>query len=240
MKHIVSFSGGKDSTSMLLRMVEENMHIDEIIFCDTGLEFPEIYAHIKKVEEYINIPITTISAPYTFEYYMFHRVKIRGKNKGEKGYGWPDFRVRWCTARLKNDVIKRYLKQYKDEEIVEYHGIALDEAHRAKNNKDGRNIKYPLIEWQMTEQDCLNYCYDKGFDWGGLYNYFSRTNCYLCPLQRLSELKVIYTHYPELWAHMRELDKRSIEQFGRKFRSDYSIEELERKFDRENQQQKLF
>ena len=35
MKHIVSFSGGKDSTAMLLRMLEENMQVDEIIFCDT-------------------------------------------------------------------------------------------------------------------------------------------------------------------------------------------------------------
>ena len=30
MKHIVSFSGGKDSTAMLLRMLEENMPIDKI------------------------------------------------------------------------------------------------------------------------------------------------------------------------------------------------------------------
>lgn len=34
MKHIVSFSGGKDSTAMLLRMLEENMQVDEILFCD--------------------------------------------------------------------------------------------------------------------------------------------------------------------------------------------------------------
>ena len=49
MKHIVSFSGGKDSTAMLLRMVEENMQIDDIVFCDTGKEFPQMYEHIKKV-----------------------------------------------------------------------------------------------------------------------------------------------------------------------------------------------
>ena len=33
-KHIVNFSGGKDSTAMLLRMLEENMQVDEIIFCN--------------------------------------------------------------------------------------------------------------------------------------------------------------------------------------------------------------
>lgn len=31
-KHIVSFSGGKDSTTMLLLMIEKGYHIDEILF----------------------------------------------------------------------------------------------------------------------------------------------------------------------------------------------------------------
>ena len=53
MEHIVSFSGGKDSTAMLLMMLEKNMPIDEIIFCDTGKEFPQMYEHIEKVQKYI-------------------------------------------------------------------------------------------------------------------------------------------------------------------------------------------
>ncbi|WP_132587301.1 phosphoadenosine phosphosulfate reductase domain-containing protein [Allofournierella massiliensis] len=35
-------SGGKDSTAMLLRLVEENRPIDEILYCDTGWEFPQM------------------------------------------------------------------------------------------------------------------------------------------------------------------------------------------------------
>ena len=53
MEHIVSFSGGKDSTAMLLMMLEKNMPIDEIIFCDTGKEFTQMYEHIEKVQKYI-------------------------------------------------------------------------------------------------------------------------------------------------------------------------------------------
>ena len=53
MEHIISFSGGKDSTAMLLMMLEQNMPIDEIIFCDTGKEFPQMYEHIEKVQKYI-------------------------------------------------------------------------------------------------------------------------------------------------------------------------------------------
>ena len=38
---------------MLLMMLEKNMPIDEIIFCDTGKEFPQMYEHIEKVQKYI-------------------------------------------------------------------------------------------------------------------------------------------------------------------------------------------
>lgn len=50
MKHVVQFSGGKDSTAMLLMMLERGMQVDEIIMCDTGMEFPGMYQHIE-VEE---------------------------------------------------------------------------------------------------------------------------------------------------------------------------------------------
>ena len=75
MKHIVSFSGGKDSTAMLLRMLEENMQVDEIIYCDTYKEFPQMYKHIEKIKKYIkekyNKEITTLKAEKDFDYYMF-------------------------------------------------------------------------------------------------------------------------------------------------------------------------
>ena len=48
MKHIVSFSGGKDSTAMLLMMLEKNMPIDEIIFCDTGKKQMSLFGEMMK------------------------------------------------------------------------------------------------------------------------------------------------------------------------------------------------
>ena len=100
-KYIVSFSGGKDSTAMLLLLIENNRPIDEIIFCDTGMEFQDMYEHIEKVKEMIGLPITVLKSDKSFEYYMFDHIKTKGKNKGQKGYSWPDFRNRWCTQVLK-------------------------------------------------------------------------------------------------------------------------------------------
>lgn len=85
MKHIVQFSGGKDSTAMLLMMLERGMPVDEIIFCDTGKEFPDMYKHIQKVEQYIGRPITRLKADKSFDYYFSDYEKVKGKNKGSKG-----------------------------------------------------------------------------------------------------------------------------------------------------------
>ena len=223
MKHIVSFSGGKDSTAMLLRMLEENMQVDEIIYCDTYKEFPQMYNHIEKVRKYIkekyNKEITTLKAEKDFDYYMFEHEKTRGKNKGKRGYGWSTMLCRWCTSNLKTNVINKYLKA-KNEEYTEYIGIACDEPKRIKDKC------YPLIDWGMTEKDCLHYCYERGFDWDGLYEHFDRVSCWCCPLKNLKELKTLYTHYPELWEELKEMDKKSYNQF----RKDYSVKELEEKF----------
>jgi 3'-phosphoadenosine 5'-phosphosulfate sulfotransferase (PAPS reductase)/FAD synthetase len=224
MKHIVSFSGGKDSTAMLLRMLEEDMTIDDIIFCDVGKDFPDMIDHVGKVKKYIkekyNKDITIVKADKSFDYYMFDHIKTRGKNKGEKGYGWANMRIRWCTSMLKNKAIDDYLKKYKEEGYIEYIGIAVDEPKRVKDKI------YPLVEWGMTEKDCLQYCYDRGFNWNGLYEHFDRVSCWCCPLKNLKELKTLYIHYPDLWEELKDMDKRAYNQF----RKDYSVEQLEEKF----------
>lgn len=52
-KVLASFSGGKDSTAMVLRMIELGERLDKVVFCDTGMEFPAMYDHIAKVREYV-------------------------------------------------------------------------------------------------------------------------------------------------------------------------------------------
>lgn len=39
--YIASFSGGKDSIAMVLRLIEENKPLDRVVFIDTELEFGE-------------------------------------------------------------------------------------------------------------------------------------------------------------------------------------------------------
>lgn len=149
--------------------------------------------------------------------------KLEEKIRGRSGYGWATMFCRWCTSNLKNRVIDNYLKKFKSEGYIEYIGIAYDEPKRVKDKC------YPLVTWRMTEKDCLQYCYAKGFHWNGLYEHFDRLSCWCCPLKNLKELKILYKYYPELWEQLKQMDNRAYN----KFRADYSVEELEKKFKKE-------
>lgn len=227
MKHVVSFSGGKDSTCMLLMMLEKKMQVDEIIFCDTGMEFPQMYEHIKKVEQYIGRPITILKEEKGFEYYMFEHEKTKGNNMDHKGYAWPTSQFRWCTRRLKIEIINKYKKALGCE-CVDYIGIAADELERTKGRQNKE--QYPLIDFNISEAEALKYCYEKGFDWGGLYKDFHRVSCWCCPLQPLKCLRTLYHKYPVLWKMLKNMDLKS----NNDFRSDYSVRELEHKFKMED------
>lgn len=227
---VVSLSGGKDSTAQLLKLLEYNMYIDEVVYVDVEKEMPEMKKHIQDLKELVewhNIKFTHLTPEYSFDYWLGHHVKTRGKNKGKIGYGWPDHMNRWCTSQLKQQTISRYYRELRKKyDTVEFIGYAADELERTKKNNDDRIKEFPLVLWDMEEKDALQYCYNKGLNWGGLYEKFDRVSCYLCPLSRLGELKYIFEDYPELWLEMRMLDDMSY----RDFRSDYTLAELEHKF----------
>ena len=242
--HVASFSGGKDSTAMLLRMLEENMPVDIILFCDTGLEFPELYEHMKKVERDTGRKITTVRSDDDFEYLFAEKYIERKRNTAmsqkyglqRKGYGWAGPKMRWCTEKLKTQPRERYLsKLCETYDIIEYVGIAADEEYRLNHKINQRHsCRHPLVEWGMTEADCLQYCYDRGYDWGGLYRKMKRVSCWCCPLQSLNELRILYRDFPELWEQLKKWDSIT----WRKFRADYSVEQLEQRFDFEDEWQK--
>lgn len=236
MKHIVSFSGGKDSTALLLMMLERNMPVDDVIFIDTTKEFPAMYNHIKKVQSFIR-PLEIHVVTINFDYWFSEVKKVRKADKVCAGYGWPSFHNRWCTGLKQEAFIKtvytkntyeakeRHTGEWTNKNIIEYHGLTCNEKSRVKTDKR-RIIKYPLIQWSLTEKDTLKYCFSKGFDWDGLYKHLTRVSCYCCPLMNLKNLESVYQYYPKLWQKLKVMDKLSL----RSFRDTCSLENLETRF----------
>ena len=210
MSNIISLSGGKDSTAMLLMMIEKKIKIDHIVFFDTGWDFPEMIEHIDKLEKYIDKKIIRLKPKRDF-YEMLPK------------WGIPVRVNRWCT-REKVRTIYKYINQYKPN--TQWIGFSYNEAKRIKKTI---GYCYPLVDWKVTEEDALKYCFDKGFDWGGLYKKHIRVNCWLCPFQRISDLKTLWMDYPEYWKKLIEIQRHS----KYPFRMDYTLEELDERFTRE-------
>lgn len=231
MKHIANVSGGKDSTAMLLRLLElrktepDRYPLDEVVNVDTGMEFPEMYEHLAKLKataESAGIRWVTIKPPRSFEYLLYqHQYQRRDGTQETNGYGWANSHNRWCTSKLKTEWLDKL------DDAVRYVGIAADEIDRLQrtSNLDKLHI-HPLVDWGWTEADCLQYCYDHGYDWGGLYQLYKRVSCWCCPLQPLSALKTMRAKQPELWARLREIDKK----VKNDFKYDYSLDQLEIRF----------
>lgn len=245
--HAVSLSGGKDSTAMLLLMIERDMPIDMVLSADTGMEFPEMYEHLAKLDEHLfrerGIHITTLRHPKGFEYLMFDEPKQKPRSLENRarlgippyGNGWPGIRVRWCTGQLKTHLITKEVNRLKGElGAIHYVGIAADEAWRCKDER------YPLVEWGITEAQALQACYDRGFDFGGLYEIYHRASCWCCPFQRIDELRKLRKHHPELWEKLLELDRRALAQFATgplgQFKQNWSVKRLDTRFAEEDGQ----
>ena len=228
-------------------MIEKEMPIDCVLYADTTMEFPEMEAHIAKLDEHLyrerGIHITTLRHPHGFEWLMFDvpqqqkRAIERRIANGQplNGYGWPGIKSRWCTGQLKTHLLDKAVDQLKKERNALHHiGIAADEAHRCKDDPQNR---YPLVEWKITEAQALQICYSRGFEFGGLYDIYRRASCWCCPLQRIDELRKLRIHHPELWARLRDMDNRALAMFGPgplgQFKKDWSVERLEERFARE-------
>lgn len=221
-KNYVSFSGGKDSTAMLIRMIELGYKIDEIVFADTGFEFPELYEYIDKVEKYIGRKITRLKPEDKLWEKWFYGKVSRGANKGEVR-GFPLFAYPcWYSRESK---IKPLQKHMVDAKNI-YVGIAFDEQQRCSEDDF---IKYPLVEWQWTEEDCANYLNEKGL-MNPLYKNYNRLGCFFCQKQSISSLYALWKTNKELWNKAKWWDSESNRVSGHGIK-EQPLEEYEKRFE---------
>jgi hypothetical protein len=219
--NVVSLSGGKDSTAMLLMLLERGEDIADIVFFDTGWEHPEMYEHLDKLENFVGRKITRLQArlPIGIETektpfdWWFSEKPIRKRGTGQIhriGCAWPNIFIRWCTGRKQAAIHSHILglthRQNVKLPLRNCIGFAADEVKRmtgiTKCGGDYHVQRYPLHEWGITEKNALGYCLKLGFSWGGLYVHFSRVSCFCCPLRSLPELRTLRRKFPELWKKM--------------------------------------
>ena len=237
---VVNMSGGKDSTAMLLRMLEEGVKVKHALFFDTGWEFPEMEAHLEKLAAYTGVQIRRLRPHKSFDYHMTAKPIVKRNGKMQYGQGWPSIKRRWCTKYkvLALEAAARALSYTEKLPIVQCIGFSFDEidraermANRARTSTEIIRARFPLIEWRMSERDCLDYCYKRGFRWDGLYDVFSRVSCFCCPLQGKGSLAALKSNYPRLFNRMLKMEDRISEGVPKWFTMDNkTVHDLDREF----------
>lgn len=233
-KIIVSFSGGKDSTWMLLEMIRRKEHIDEVVFFDTGWEFPQMIDHIEKIKKLVKdngITFTTLHPEKSFDYLMFDKPVKEHKGGTHYGYSWCGLKgCRWGTTE-KTKAIDLYFAN--EPNHIQCVGIAVDEHERLQKERKG-NKRFPLAEWGITEEECLQGCYALGYDWGGLYEDLDRVSCKFCALKNLKELRNVYLKMPDVWNELKDYQSKTCFPYKGEGQSVFDLEvrfELEKEFE---------
>ena len=190
-EYIPSVSFGKDSTAMLLMMIDAKDPIHSVLYFDTEREFPEIIQHRNAfVDLHPEIKFQTVRHWAGFDFL-------------ENRYGKAHPSGGWCTG-AKRDCCNKYIRlMLKDNpDIIECIGYTTDEIKRAEKTEKNKKwpVRFPLIELGISEKDALQYCYMRGYLFGGIYNWMpsKRVSCYNCPKQSKADWKAIEKYHPEL------------------------------------------
>lgn len=214
MKYIASVSFGKDSLAMLLLLIEKEYRLDGVVFYDTGMEFNSIYRNRDKIVELLHekqIPYYELHPENTFEYMAFYKpIKSRKDGTIHYGHSWCGKKCRWGTKE-KLKTMKKFEENF-GEDIIYYIGIAYDEKERYERLDKSKKISI-LYELEMTEKDCLEYCYSKGYNWiengVDLYSILDRVSCWCCRNKNKKELRNIYLYLPEYWEKLKEFQSKT-------------------------------
>jgi 3'-phosphoadenosine 5'-phosphosulfate sulfotransferase (PAPS reductase)/FAD synthetase len=205
MKHIVCFSGGKDSTALILWAIE-NLPDFMTVFCDTGWEHPITYAYVEEINQTLlyGSLITLVSAKYDS---FVDLCVLKGRA--------PSAKARFCTEALKVRPMIDWLKTL-DDEVTVYQGIRADESvSRAKmearqwSDDYDAWIERPLLTW--TAERCFATMAAHGVKPNPLYLMGAgRVGCFPCVMVNMRELKAYLSGEvgPELKRRLFDLEAR--------------------------------
>ena len=170
------------------------------------------------------IKYTELKPDKPFLYTMFEKPVKKRNGEIAKGYSWCGGRVRWGTTEKLKSIEKYSNGSY------EYIGIAADEIKRI-NKERKPNKLMPLVDFGMTEKDCLEYCRKRGYNWKegdiDLYDILDRVSCWCCCNKNLKELKNYYKYLPEYWEKLKKLQDKTDRPM--KYNK-YTVYDLENKF----------
>ncbi len=190
-KYIVSISGGKDSTALLLWAVE-NLDRRKIIalYWDSGWNIPECTQYVYYLCRKYNIELLICG----------DKTKNRLLENTKK-YGYPTYNALWCqhlkTSAL--DAAQKHIRDNVNENVLSLMGVRRSESIKRSDyprfsRMNGLTFFSPLVE--MTDLELMNFIKERGERIPPIYNYVNRTGCLFCPNASTAMKTLLKKLYP--------------------------------------------
>lgn len=221
MLHIISWSGGKDSTGSIILLHEYEKEIlkpgDKVIILFSEVMFdknisginPEIINFIydkKRIFESWGYEVNILRAKKTYLDIFYHKLK-RSPIPERIGMTWGFGPCVKGMCSIKRDLKLKPMIDWKKDHIdidqTEYIGLALDEPKRLRSMHESNPNAMSLLEkYQFIENDAKDLCIK--------YNMLSpqyslndgkqgRDGCWFCPYAKLCEHELIARVHPTAW-----------------------------------------
>lgn len=254
--YIASCSFGKDSIATILLALENGEPLDRVVFAEVmfdhsrGIsgELPEhiewVYSTAIPKLEAMGVKVDVVRGVKDYCWYFSHTIGKEGSNFG-KIYGFPLGGMCAIQRDCKERVVKKYYRKWleKNEQIVQYVGIAADEKTRLAG-LDGREYGARIIKRSLLDK--YNYteamARQKAEEYGLLspiYSTGSRNGCWFCPNASIKQFGRFRKAHPDLWAELVQLSHTpNLCSYG--FKYGKTVQEVERLIDWDDRQLKLF
>lgn len=215
-RHIVSISGGKDSTALAIYMLQKYPQLSvEYVFCDTECELPETYEYLERLEAFLGKKISRLSA---IDLLNLNPAKQHNRNPfdiwlNEVYSGFlPSPRMRWCTRVLKIQPFEAFVG---DDHAYSYIGIRGDEdrdgyiAKKPPSLSERPNIipVYPFKDDGIGLADVKALLEESGLGLPEYYKWRSRSGCYFCFYQQIGEWQRLKEEHPDLFEEAKKYEK---------------------------------
>ena len=207
---LVNFSGGKDSSCVLLlaKKITDNV---ELIYMTSGIELPGSVEFVKEEAKRLNLKLHITDPVVDYKGDFFYWVK-------RYGY-FPTCGCTFCSSRLKLRPSRSYLRKiFGRKHMYRLNGVRKSESsRRTKMYKEipairpdrdlcGSFIVQPIQEW--TGQDVKDFLQEEGFQVQKQYSAFGVSGCAYCPFYEELIYQRVLAVYPDIYEPFIELEKK--------------------------------
>jgi len=222
MMRILSLGAGVQSTTLALMAAhgEIGPMPDCAIFADTQWEPQAVYDHLAwlRSPNVLPFPVHIVSAGSLRQAIVEKATGVQGRFAAVPFFTGPTadnprggIGRRQCTREYKIDPIARKCREllgYRPRQRIPpaaveiWVGISLDEIQRMKPARNTWQVnRHPLIEKQMTRQDCLQWLSRAD------YPQPPKSSCIGCPFHHNEQWRQMRDTRPEEWAEAVEVDR---------------------------------